>query len=282
MNLFLQKILPQFLVTWLIGKLAHCRNKAFKNWFIKFFIRQFGVDMQLAVEPDYRAYETFSDFFIRKIKLDQRPVCSGKLDIASPVDGTTSEFGQIKDNRLLQAKGIDYRLVELIGGDQRLAEKFVDGNYATFYLSPKDYHRVHMPYAGTLRSMTHIPGKLFSVSTEVTRQIPKVYAGNERVVFRFDSEIGPFLMVMVGAIGVGSVATTWAGTVTNHAETDISSIDYPASGSKAMTFAKGDELGYFDMGSTVVMVFPAVALQWHELQLEKPVVMGEKVGGFIA
>ena len=283
MNLLLQKLLPHFLVTWLIGKLAHCQNRLVKNSFIKGFIRYHKVDMQLAEQPDYRAYNTFSAFFTRAIKSELRPVTAGELDIASPVDGTTSEFGTISQTKLLQAKGLDYQLIDLIGGDNHLVRQFENGNYATFYLSPRDYHRVHMPFSGTLRSITHIPGKLFSVSPSLTSILPNVYVSNERAVFRFDSAIGPFLVVLVGAMGVGSIATSWAGAVTNHSETETSTVDYPATGPQSLTFERGQELGYFDMGSTVIVVFPPIAMELQDkLQLEGQVKMGEKIASFVS
>ena len=199
--------LPHHPLSRLMGRFTQCRNPAFKNLFIRAIVRVFGVDLSEAAEPNPRAYGCFNDFFTRPLKPGIRPIAEDPDAVVSPADGTVSQCGPINEGRLLQAKGRDYGVVELLGGDAGRAAPFQGGSFATIYLSPKDYHRLHMPLAGTLREMVHVPGRLFSVNDATARGVPNLFARNERVVALFDTEAGPMALVLVGAIFVASIET---------------------------------------------------------------------------
>jgi len=219
--------------------------------------------MSEAAQADYRAYEHFNAFFTRALKADARPLARDEQTLCSPVDGTVSQLGRIDGNRIFQAKGRDYSLIELLGGDKARAEPFRNGSFATLYLSPRDYHRIHMPLTGQLREMVHIPGKLFSVSPLTTRMVPNLFARNERVVCIFDSSIGPLGLILVGAINVASIETVWAGVVTPPLGKTIRRWDYPAQGNDSVRLEKGEEMGRFNMGSTVILLAPPDTLDWQ-------------------
>ena len=279
------KALPQYLLpTHLLSRLMHVltrsSNPLMRVWFMRWFVKQYRVDMSLAEEPRLDSYANFNAFFTRALHPKARPVVTGERAIACPVDGTVSQAEGIRAGRIFQAKGQDYSLLQLLGGKQAWAEKFEGGSFATLYLSPRDYHRIHMPMAGRLTAMTHVPGRLFSVNAATARVIPELFARNERVVAYFDTEAGPMALVMVGAIFVASIETVWAGEVTPPAGTHIRHWEY--SGDEARHFERGEEMGRFNMGSTVIVLFGRDAVKWMEdISAEAPVEMGQHMADAI-
>ncbi|WP_421864739.1 archaetidylserine decarboxylase [Marinobacter adhaerens] len=272
-----QYITPQLGVSNLAGRLAdNDRSPALKNRVIKWFIGRYGVDMSEAAEPNPEAYATFNDFFTRELKPGIRPLADGEKTLVSPVDGAISQLGQVTGDRVFQAKGQSFSLSELLGGEEATTAPFADGEFSTIYLSPKDYHRIHMPMAGTLRQMIHVPGKLFSVNPVTAENVPNLFARNERVVCIFDTASGPMALVLVGAMIVGSVETRWAGVVVPGSR-QVTSTRYE--GEQAMSFDKGEEMGRFRLGSTVIMVMPKGSVSWNSDQVAgKTVRMGEAFG----
>jgi phosphatidylserine decarboxylase len=257
-----QYLLPQRLITRVTHRLARIETPWFKNGLIRAFSAAFGVNMDEALESDYRAYRHFNAFFTRALRPEARPLEVAENRLCCPVDGMISQAGVILDDQLFQAKGHSFALSPLLGGDADLARLFRDGRFATLYLSPRDYHRIHMPIRGVLRQMVHIPGCLFSVSPLTTRGIPALFARNERVVAHFDTAIGPLAMVLVGAINVASIETVWAGEITPPLGTEIRRWHYPAEEPEAVILEKGAELGRFNMGSTVIMLCSQGAVSW--------------------
>jgi len=272
-----QYITPQLGVSNLAGRLAdNDRSPALKNRVIKWFIGRYGVDMSEAAEPNPEAYATFNDFFTRELKPGIRPLADGEKTLVSPVDGAISQLGQVTGDRVFQAKGQSFSLSELLGGEEATTAPFADGEFSTIYLSPKDYHRIHMPMAGTLRQMIHVPGKLFSVNPVTAENVPNLFARNERVVCIFDTASGPMALVLVGAMIVGSVETRWAGVVVP-GRRQVTSTLYE--GEQAISFDKGEEMGRFRLGSTVIMVMPKGSVSWNSDQVAgKTVRMGEAFG----
>lgn len=272
-----QYITPQLGVSNLAGRLAdNDRSPALKNRVIKWFIGRYGVDMSEAAEPNPEAYATFNDFFTRELKPGIRPLADGEKTLVSPVDGAISQLGQVTGDRVFQAKGQSFSLRELLGGEEATTAPFADGEFSTIYLSPKDYHRIHMPMAGTLRQMIHVPGKLFSVNPVTAENVPNLFARNERVVCIFDTASGPMALVLVGAMIVGSVETRWAGVVVPGSR-QVTSTLYE--GEQAISFDKGEEMGRFRLGSTVIMVMPKGSVSWNSDQVAgKTVRMGEAFG----
>lgn len=265
----LQHPLPQHAISRLTGKFGRCENPWVKNTLIKAFIKHFNVDMSQALEPDPTAYATFNHFFTRALKADARPLGEG---ILSPADGTLSQYGRLQAGQLVQAKGHTYSAQTLLGGDTALAEEFLGGSFATVYLSPRDYHRVHMPVTGTLREMIYVPGRLFSVNQATANYVPGLFARNERLVCIFDTEYGPMAMVLVGAMIVAAIETVWSGQVT------------PLAGNpqrmrfgQPITLEKGAEMGRFMLGSTVVTCFTK-PVNFNEIPPGKMVSMGESLG----
>lgn len=253
----LQYATPKHLLSRLVGKFAAARAGWFTQLFIRWFIKQYRIDMSEAVYENPRDYSTFNEFFTRYLKPDVRPLIAAADDqFAHPVDGSISQLGDIEDSRIFQAKGHDYSLTELLGGDVRDGHAFRDGDFATIYLAPKDYHRLHMPCDGVLRKMIYVPGDLFSVNPLTAANVPNLFARNERVVAIFEADFGKFAMVLVGATIVASIGTVWAGTVTPPTGPRVHSWDYPASGEQAIHLRKGEEMGHFKLGSTVVLLFP--------------------------
>ena len=273
-----QYVLPQLSVSRLAGRLADNKSlPGLKNRAVKWFIGRYGVDMNEALEPDPAAYPSFNAFFTRALKPGLRPVDERKAVLVSPVDGSISQLGQVSNDRIFQAKGQSFSLNELLGGDADRAANFTDGEFATIYLSPKDYHRIHMPLAGTLREMVYVPGKLFSVNPTTAENVPNLFARNERVASVFDTPAGPMALVLVGAMIVGSVETTWAGIVAPGGG-EVSESRYD--GLKTpIRFEKGEEMGRFRLGSTVIMVMPKGAVRWNASQAAGGMVrMGEAFG----
>lgn len=260
-NNFWQYCLPQHFFSRLVGLFAESRNEALKNWLIKKFIRLYKVDLSIAEKSDPNAYNTFNEFFTRALKQDARSIVSGEQEIACPVDGSISQIGDIKNSQLIQAKNHNYSLQELLAGNNQLAQEFNNGQFTTLYLGPKDYHRVHMPLKGTLQSMIYVPGKLFSVSNSTADSIPNLFARNERVVCSFDTIAGPMVMVLVGAMLVASIETVWAGVVTPQKKRRVESWDYT---SENIVIEKGEEMGRFQFGSTVILLFAENVISWEQ------------------
>ena len=250
----LQHLLPKLALTRLAGALASHEGGALTRLVIDLFIRHYGVDMAEALQPDPARYRSFNDFFTRALRPDARPLADRAL--VCPVDGAVSQLGPIDDGRILQAKGHLYTAHALLAGDATLARRFRDGQFATIYLSPRDYHRIHMPCDGQLQQMVYVPGSLYSVNPTTVAGVPGLFARNERVVCVFEAPWGPWVLVLVGATIVGSMATTWHGVVNPPRPGRVCHWQYPATGDKAVTLARGDEMGRFLLGSTVVMLFP--------------------------
>jgi phosphatidylserine decarboxylase len=267
----LQYVLPKKALTQGAGLLAGLRAGALTTRFIAWFVGRYGVNMAEAANPDIASYPTFNEFFTRPLKAGARPLA--QADLICPVDGAVSQFGPIRQNQIFQAKGHDYSTQALVGGDAQLAARFEDGHFATIYLSPKDYHRIHMPCDGKLTRMIYVPGDLFSVNPATARGVPGLFARNERVVCVFDTANGPFVMTLVGATIVGSMATTWHGVVNPPRSAKVREWRYD---DQAITFKKGDEMGRFLLGSTVVMLFPKGPLNFNPAwEPAKPVRLGE-------
>jgi phosphatidylserine decarboxylase len=272
--------LPHHAISRLVHAATRWRLPVWKNLLIDTFIRAFGVDMSQAAQPDAHAYEHFNQFFTRPLKPGARPLPQAPGAIACPADGTISAVGSIEHDRLLQAKGHHFTVAELLGGDPELAERFHGGRFITVYLSPRDYHRIHMPADGLLEAMIHIPGRLFSVAAHTVRTIPRLFARNERVASIFLGEHGPMAVVLVGAINVGSVETVWSGVVTPPAGKQIKRWSYAAP--EAIRLARGDELGRFNMGSTAIVLFGAGQVEWDaRLAPEQKVQMGQELGRYV-
>jgi phosphatidylserine decarboxylase len=273
----LQYLLPHHLLSQVMYWITRSEWKPFKDFLIRNAIHLYKVDMSVAAESDPENYKSFNDFFTRALRPDARPLAEGKDSVICPVDGMVSEAGKIEDGRLYQAKGHDFSLHELLGGDPKLTSAFADGSFATIYLSPRDYHRIHIPLGGTLKKMIHVPGRLFSVSPTTTRAIPRLFSRNERIVNLFDTDAGPMAVIMVGAIFVASMDTVWAGTVTPRRR-QVRSWEYGRKSTAATKLNKGAELGRFNMGSTVILLFGKDAVEWAEtLQPETAVQMGQQI-----
>lgn len=274
-----QYLLPQHFLSRLVGYLGNCRIPWIKNCFIQWFIRRYQVDMNLAAEPDALHYATFNAFFTRALKPDLRAIAPGENTIVSPADGCISQLGKIQAGRIFQAKGFDFSLQTLVGGDEKIAAPFHEGSFATVYLAPKDYHRVHMPFAGKLREMFYIPGRLFSVNTQSAANIANLFARNERVVALFDTEQGEMAVILVGAMIVASIETVWAGLIAPSRERNIQHQRYIGSD---IMLNKGDEMGRFQLGSTVILLFSSPHIQWDTaLAAESTLIMGQRLGAFV-
>ncbi len=255
----LQYLLPKQALTAFMGRLARARGGAATTAVIRWFIGRYGVQMAEAAEADPARYETFNDFFTRALKPGARPLAPA--DLLCPVDGAISQFGPVQQGRIFQAKGHEYTATALVGGDASLAARFAEGHFATLYLSPKDYHRIHMPCAGRLVRMIHVPGDLFSVNPATAQGVPGLFARNERVVCVFENERGPWVLVLVGATIVGSMATVWHGVVNPPRPGTLREWRYD---DRDISLAQGEEMGRFLLGSTVVLLFPPGQLTFNE------------------
>jgi phosphatidylserine decarboxylase len=270
--------LPHHWLTGFIHRAARCEWPAFKNALIERFIRLYRVDMDLAEVRDPHAFPHFNAFFTRALRPDARPLELGAGAILSPVDGKVSECGRIEAGRILQAKGHRYRLNDLLADDRDMTRMFEGGAFATLYLSPRDYHRIHMPLTGRLRKQVYVPGRLFPVNTPSTRVVPSLFARNERVIALFETKAGPLAMILVGALFVGSMETVWAGTITPTNHRYIQVRDYSAE-LVPVVLKQGAEMGRFNMGSTVILLFGAGRATWSTgLCADAPVKMGQRVG----
>ncbi len=276
------KVLPQYLIpkqaiTALAGKLASAKAGKLTTAVIRWFVKRYEVNMDEAAQTEIAAYESFNEFFTRPLKKGARRIT--KSDFISPVDGAISQFGNIEADQIFQAKGHHYSTLAMLAGDKELAASFQDGHFATLYLSPKDYHRIHMPCDGTLKSMTYVPGDLFSVNPTTAQGVPGLFARNERVICEFDSAHGTFVLILVGATIVGSMATVWHGVVNPPRLGSVNTWTYE---NQTITFKQGEEMGRFLLGSTVVMLFPANTLAFNKTwQPTKPIKLGEKMANAI-
>jgi len=254
----LQHLLPKLLITRLLGMFARRRCGALTQWAIRRFIARYNVNMAEAVQTEPGAYATFNDFFTRALRPGARPLATARL--VCPVDGAISQFGRIERDQIFQAKGKSFSSSALLAGNEALARRFDDGLFATLYLSPRDYHRIHMPCDGRLVSMRYVPGELYSVNPATARAIDALFARNERVVCEFDSPHGPFALVLVGATIVGSIATAWHGIVNPPRSPSVRHWDYH---DRNIILKQGEEMGRFLLGSTVVLLFPQGPLQFN-------------------
>jgi phosphatidylserine decarboxylase len=273
-----QHIAPQHLLSRATGWLANLRHPAWlKNGLIRSFIRYFGVRMEEAADPEPTSYPHFNAFFTRPLKDGARPLA--EADIVCPADGAISQLGPISDGRIYQAKGQSFSTRELLGGDGERAALFEDGQFATIYLSPRDYHRVHMPLAGRLTATRYIPGQLFSVNAVTAANVERLFARNERLVCYFDTEAGPMAMILVGAMIVAGIQTVFSGQVAPPARAPVARdyVNLPA----PVELAKGEEMGRFMLGSTVILLFPKGSMAWDEVYCAgAPTRLGEALGGF--
>jgi len=279
----LQYILPHHLLSLLMLALTRWQNRLFINQFTPWFIKQYKVDMSIAQNEDWKSYISFNHFFTRAIKPEHRPICTADK-IASPVDGCVSQAGKIENGLIFQAKNHDYSMQTLLGLSETsdksdVESSFQNGHFSTLYLSPKDYHRIHMPVDGQLKKVIHVPGRLFSVNPATARTIPRLFARNERVVCLFDTELGPMALVMVGAIFVASIETVWQGVITPPTRFGVRSWNYD---DKQISFKRGEEIARFNMGSTVILLFGENKMSWDDtLIADQKIIMGQSIGSII-
>ncbi|MFA5172263.1 MAG: archaetidylserine decarboxylase [Sulfuriferula sp.] len=273
-HILTQHLLPKRAITEFGWYVANAKAGRITTSIIRWFIGKYSVNMEEAVNPDITSYASFNEFFTRPLQDGARPLA--QADFISPVDGAISQLGNIEHDQLLQAKGHTYSTRALVGGDSELAKQFDHGSFATIYLSPKDYHRIHMPCDGRLTQMIYVPGDLYSVNPATARGVPGLFARNERVVCVFDTAYGPMVLTLVGAAIVGSMETVWHGTVNPPRTRNVRTWHYH---DKNITLKKGEEMGRFLLGSTVVMLFPKDAIHfnptWHA---DRTVRMGEAMG----
>lgn len=276
------KVLPQYLIpkqaiTAIAGKLASAKAGKLTTAVIRWFVKRYQVNMDEAEQPDITTYESFNEFFTRPLKKGARRI--SKADFICPVDGAISQFGDINADQIFQAKGHQYSTLAMLAGDKELAASFENGHFATLYLSPKDYHRIHMPCDGTLKSMTYVPGDLFSVNPTTAQGVPGLFARNERVICEFESAHGVFVLILVGATIVGSMATVWHGVVNPPRLGAVNTWTYD---SQSISLKQGEEVGRFLLGSTVVMLFPVSTLTFNKAwKPENPIKLGEKMADAI-
>lgn len=276
-KVLLQYALPKHAITALAGKLASANAGKLTTSVIAWFVKRYQVNMAEAEQPDIQHYATFNDFFTRPLKQDARPLTSA--DFICPVDGAISQFGNIESNQIFQAKGHHYSTGTLLAGDNNAAAQYENGHFATLYLSPRDYHRIHMPCSGKLLRMTYVPGDLFSVNPSTAQGVPNLFARNERVICEFEAAFGKFVLVLVGATIVGSMATVWHGIINPPRSKKIRTWDYSE---QNITLKQGEEMGRFLLGSTVVMLFPSNTLSFNSLwKAEKPIKLGEMMGNAV-
>ena len=276
--IFLQHILPQHLLSRCTGALADLRHPLWlKNWLIHIFIRQFKVDMAEAADPDPTSYASFNAFFTRPLREDARS--PAEADVICPADGAISQLGDIRGGRIFQAKGQSFSTWELLGGDSERAGLFAEGRFATIYLAPRDYHRVHMPLAGRLTATSYIPGRLFSVNRVTAENVPRLFARNERLVCYFDTAAGPMAMILVGAMVVAGIETVWSGQVAPPTSEPVLR-DYVAV-PRVIELAQGEEMGRFKLGSTVILLFRKDAVEFDPTYVAGAATrLGESLGKF--
>ena len=271
-----QRLYPKHLLSWMMLRATRIRFAPWKNWQIRWFIRRYGVDMSLAADPAPASYPDFNTFFTRTLAPGARPLEGGPRSVVSPADGTVIAAGSIHGRRVVQAKGRGYTLEALFGGDERAAAEFDGGRFAVIYLSPRDYHRAHMPLTGRLRSMVYVPGKLFSVNPVTVDAIDGLFARNERVVSFFDTDLGPLAMTLVGAVFVGCIEQAWRGAVTPPRKRAILVERYDG---EDIVLEQGREMGRFNMGSTVILMLANRAVEWAPwVTPGAPARMGRRIG----
>ncbi len=279
LTVFPQYLLPHHALSVMMSKLTHCQVVWWKNAFIKLIVRLYGVNLAEARHQSLDHYRSFNEFFTRELIENARPLSADPRSIACPADGAISQLGQIEQEQIFQAKGHHYSIDALLGGNSEHSRLFTNGSFATIYLSPKDYHRLHMPVSGTLKEMIHIPGRLFSVNDTTVAAVPGLFARNERVVCLFDTEIGPMALILVGAIFVSSIETVWHGVVTPPTISAPRSWRYQ---DQAITLEKGAEMGRFNMGSTIIVLFGEQQMAWaSELAAGTPVRLGQTVAHYL-
>ena len=271
-----QYLLPQHTLTALMYRLSRIQHPYWKNIIINTFIRSFNVDMTEACFPVAGDYQSFNDFFTRKLRAGARHWHNNTQHILSPIDGAVSELGEIKNETVFQAKGKSYSLSQLLADDLPAVERFRHGRFASLYLSPRDYHRIHMPLTGQLLQTRYIPGKLFAVNNPAVRTIDALFARNERLASLFETDIGHMALIMVGAFFVGSMETVFAGEITPHRHRELEAIDYA---NQDITLKQGDEFGHFNMGSTVILLFEANRMDWlSEFHSGTTIQAGQQLG----
>lgn len=276
MRTLTQYLLPHKIISLIAHFTSNCQIPWVKNYLIGYFVKRYAVNMNEAIQPDPFAYATYNKFFTRLLKPECRPIDNNPKSIVSPADGAIAQIGKINSNKILQAKGHEYSVQDLLANDIS-ATQFVGGNFVTVYLSPKDYHRVHMPLSGRLQKMIYIPGKLFSVNTHAAENIPNVFARNERVVCLFETQAGPMAVILVGAMIVGSIETVWAGKITPPHSKKIQTWHYE--NQPAIEIAKGMEMGLFKLGSTAIVLFAPDATIWNQATTNDMVIkMGHGIG----
>jgi len=271
-----QYILPHHFLSKVMSKFTHSECKVWKNLMISQIIKAYGVNISEAKEQNINNFASFNHFFTRELKDGVRPITSIENSVACPADGAVSQAGLIEQGEIFQAKGKSFTALDLLGGDAETAKPFENGSFTTIYLSPKDYHRLHMPIKGTLTEMIHIPGRLFSVNAATANSVPGLFARNERVACLFDTELGPMALILVGAIFVSSVETTWHGVVTPPSIESVRSWKYQ---DDAPVIDKGEEMGRFNMGSTIIVLFGKDKVEWEaDFKAGKKVQLGEMIG----
>ncbi len=273
---YVQYLLPKYWLTAIVYRVTRIRHSGFKNFIITKFVKLYKVDtsdISLTLPDDFA---NFNEFFIRELRADARPIDANAQAIVSPVDGTVSQAGELRGAEILQAKGIEYSLDELLATNLDEARAFSAGHFATIYLAPYDYHRVHAPLAGELVSASYVPGDLFSVNTATAANIPGLFSRNERLILNFNTSIGPAAVILVGALNVGSISTPWSGEIRPRHSGVVESVDL---GAKSIAVAKGELLGWFNMGSTVILLLPKDTCDWRkDLAAGNTLRMGEAIG----
>ncbi len=273
---YMQYVLPKYWLTAIVYRVARIRHVGFKNFIITRFVKLYGVDttdIRLTLPDDFA---TFNDFFIRELREDARPIDANERSIVSPVDGTVSQAGELRGKAILQAKGIEYTLDELLATNLDDARAFAGGQFVTIYLAPYNYHRVHAPMAGELVSASYVPGDLFSVNTATAQHISGLFARNERLILKFDTATGPAAIVFVGALNVGSISTPWSGEIRPRRSGVAENISL---GGKSISVSKGELLGWFNMGSTVILLLPNEVCSWRDdLAAGSTLRVGEAIG----
>lgn len=269
-------LLPQHWLSRQVHRLTRSRNRWLSQRLIHTISKSYAIDLSIAKDPALEHYESFNAFFTRAIREEARPIDATAEGLSSPVDGVISQCGPIADQALFQAKGHHFNLTTLLGGEPARARPYIDGTFSTIYLSPRDYHRIHMPMDGILRQMIYVPGRLYPVNTPSTRTVPGLFARNERVIAEFDTAIGPMAMVLVGALFVGSIETVWGGEITPPKRGFVHIWRYDK---EEITLKKGEEMGRFNMGSTVILLFGKAQMEWaRNMEAGAPLKMGQHIG----
>jgi len=272
-------MIPQHWLSQCMYRIARWRCPHWKNFIIQHFIRHYQVDMQIAEQSDPRSYRNFNEFFTRSLLSSERPVDASPVSIVSPVDGSVSQLGRIDGDTILQAKGKYFSLHSLLANDKDTSDQFVGGGFATIYLSPRDYHRIHIPVDARLIKMTYVPGDLFSVNEATSKAVDRLFARNERLICLFETQFGLLATILVGAIFVGSMETVWQGEITPVRPRRLRVWNYGPASNSQTNFNKGEEIARFNMGSTVILLFEPERMAWSEpLQSGSKVRMGQLIG----